>query len=76
MEEGKNAEREVDVYKVPYERVVQILQDYVGNDAEAAEPAYVADVLFGSVCSMTKEEAEALGLGYLYDAYGEEEEDE
>lgn len=55
---------------VPYERVVQILQDYVCNDAESAETDYVRDVL-ESVCGVTKEEAEALGFGYLFDTQGE-----
>ena len=51
---------------VSYERVVQILQDYVCNDAEAAEIGYVRDIL-ESVCGVTRKEAENLGLGYLFD---------
>ena len=54
------------MYSVSYERVVQILQDYVYNDVETAELDYVRDVL-ESFCRVTKEEAEALGLGYLFD---------
>ena len=54
------------MYSVSYERVVQILQDYVYNDVETAELGYVGDVL-ESFCGVTKEEAEALGLGYLFD---------
>ena len=52
--------------KVPYSRLLQILQDYVGNDADASELGYVRDIL-SDVCGVTAEEAEAIGLGYLFD---------
>ncbi len=54
---------------VCYDRVLQILQDYVEVDVEASETCYVRDIL-EDVCGVTKEEAEILGLGYIFD--GEE----
>ena len=59
---------------VSYDRLLQILQDYVNNDAEAAEEGYVRSIL-KDICGVNKEEAEQLGLGYLFDAEEEEEEE-
>ena len=59
---------------ISYSRLLQILQDYVNNDAEAAEEGYVRSIL-KDICGVNKEEAEQLGLGYLFDAEEEEEEE-
>jgi hypothetical protein len=46
-------------------RLLQILKDYVMNDAEAAsDDTYVATVLT-DICGMTREEVKEIGLGYL-----------
>lgn len=52
------------------QRLGQMLNAYIVNDAESADPAYVRDVL-RDVCGMTKDEAEELGLLWIY---GKEEE--
>ncbi len=55
------------------ERLIQIIQDYVGNDYEAAsEPGYVRDVLT-DVCGCDTEELKELGL---YDWLGFDEEED
>lgn len=51
------------------QRLGQMLNAYIVNDAESADPSYVREVL-RDVCGMTKEEAEELGLLWIY---GEEE---
>ena len=56
------------------ERLVSIIKSYVGNDYEAAEPGYVRETL-EDVCGMDKKEAEALGLGYVFDGDTEEDDD-
>lgn len=53
--------------EITKERVIQILQDYVYNDAEATELSYVREVLTG-VCGCDEEEMRALGFGYIFDA--------
>lgn len=57
------------------ERLVSIIQNYVGNDYEAAEPGYVRGVL-EDTCGMYREEAEALGLGYIFDNEDEDEDED
>ena len=54
------------VNDISKERLISIIQSYVENDCEAAEPGYVRETLEG-LCGMDKEEAEALGLGYIFD---------
>lgn len=61
---------------VPYERLLGILQDYVGNDYEATsgDSGYVRDALYAAGCG--KEIMKALGFDWLLDALesnGEEE---
>lgn len=48
------------------ERVIQILQDYVYNDVEAADTCYVRDIL-QDICGCTDDEMEYLGFGFLLD---------
>lgn len=50
--------------KVPYERLLQLFTEYVAFDAEAADPAYLREVLF-DVIGMTNGEAKSLGFGNL-----------
>ena len=48
------------------EQLASIIQYYVRNDYEAAwEPEYVRETL--EECGVGKEEAEALGIGYVFD---------
>lgn len=54
------------VKEISKERLVQIINDYISNDYEAAEGNYIKEAL-ENVCGMNKEEAEALGLGYIFD---------
>ena len=54
------------------ERLVSIIQSYVGNDCESAEPGYVRETL-ENVCGMDKTEAETVGLGYIFDCNTEED---
>lgn len=54
------------VNDISKERLVQIINDYISNDYEAAEGNYIKETL-ENVCGMNKEEAEALGLGYIFD---------
>lgn len=60
---------------VPYERLLRILQDYVGNDYEAtSDSGYVRDALYAAGCG--EEIMKALGFDWLFDALesnGEEE---
>ena len=48
------------------ERLAAIIQNYVNNDLEAAENGYVREVL-EDVCGIDTEEAEAIGLGFIFD---------
>ena len=48
------------------ERLAAIIQNYVNNDLEAAESGYVREVL-EDVCGIDTEEAEAIGLGFIFD---------
>lgn len=41
------------------ERLITIIQDYIANDAETADPGYLRDTILDI---MTEEEAEELGL--------------
>ncbi len=50
--------------QIPYERLKEILQTYITNDAAYAETEYVRDVLF-DVCGCTPEEIKELGFEYL-----------
>lgn len=54
------------VKDISKERLVQIINNYISNDYEAAEGNYIKETL-ENVCGMNKEEAEALGLGYIFD---------
>lgn len=56
------------------DRLLQILQDYVNNDAEAAEPEYIRNTLVDT-CGCSKEEIEEIGFSWLFpdDYWGEEE---
>lgn len=57
---------------VSYERVVQILQDYLVVEVESCgECSYVRETL-EEVCGMTRDEADSLGLGYIFDSADEE----
>lgn len=47
------------------DRVLQILQDYVSTDADAAEPSYVRYIL-RDICGMTDEEIEEAGFTWLF----------
>jgi hypothetical protein len=51
---------------VPYKELLRMFQDYVNNDASAADLSYVQDAL--SAVGVDKEKAELLGLGYVFDA--------
>ena len=52
---------------ISYERLHQILHDYVMNDFEgAAETEYVRDILLDT-CGCTEAEIEELGFGFLLD---------
>ena len=65
MNEEKNA--------IGYDRLKQILVDYVMNDFEAAaETEYVRDILM-NICGCTEEEMKELGFGFMID--DEESED-
>lgn len=56
------------VKEISKERLVQIINDYISNDYEAAEGNYIKiKETLENVCGMNKEEAEALGLGYIFD---------
>ena len=57
---------------IPYARLLQILKDYVENDAEATELKYVKGIL-ENVCGVTEEEANVLGFGYIFDCDKEKE---
>lgn len=50
------------------DRLKSLFRRYVENDFEAAEPGYVYEQL--TEMGVTKEEADELGLGYIYDAGG------
>lgn len=54
------------IHDISKERLAEIINDYVNNDYEATESNYIKEKL-ETVCSMDKEEAEALGLGYIFD---------
>ncbi len=58
--------------EIPYERLLQILQDYVWCDAEACGELKAVAVNL-SEQGVTEEEAELLGFKYIYDALKEEE---
>ena len=58
---------------VSYDRLLGILQTYVANDLEAADTAYVREILM-DVCGCTKKEMEDLGFGYLTDTMEDDEE--
>lgn len=51
---------------IGYERLKQILNDYISNDAECSEHAYVLDTL-RNVCGCEDEEIREIGFGYLLD---------
>ena len=55
------------------ERAMQIAREYIENDLEGAELSYVRDVLVNMI-GIEKEEAEEMGIGYIFDE--DEEEDE
>jgi hypothetical protein len=50
------------------DRLKSLFRRYVDNDFEAAEPGYVYEQL--TEMGVTREEADELGLGYIYDAGG------
>ncbi len=52
---------------IGYERMKQIAQTYISNDAEAADSSYVYDVLTGTV-GMDLDEMKELGFGWIHDA--------
>ena len=52
---------------VSYERVVQILQDYINNQTDQIECSWVYEELVER-CDVSDEELEDLGLGYLVDS--------
>lgn len=53
------------IHDISKERLAEIINDYVNNDYEATESNYIKEKL-ETICSMDKEEAEALGLGYIF----------
>ena len=52
---------------IGYDRMKQIAEEYISNDAEAAESSYVYDILTGTI-GMDQAEMEELGLKWLCDA--------
>ena len=55
------------------DRLIQIIQDYVGNDAECADADYIRTKLLDT-CGCSMEEIRALGLDWLFpddDMYGD-----
>lgn len=65
----------MDEEKIPYERLKQILCNYISNDAEAIELSYVRDIL-RDVCGCDDDEIIELGFSYLLDCADEDENDE
>lgn len=60
---------------IPYERLEQILCDYISNDAEATEISYIRETL-QDICGCSNEEIIELGFGYLLNCEEEDEENE
>ena len=59
--------------RLSYDRIVQILQLYINCEVVAAsEIQPILNTLKG-VCGMTRDEAELVGLGYLFDVGDEDE---
>jgi hypothetical protein len=56
------------------ERLANMLRSYVNLDVQGSSPKWVSEVLRGT-CGMTKEEAEQLGMSWVFD-YDYEEDDE
>ena len=56
------------------ERLANMLRSYVDQDVQGSSPEWVSEVL-RDVCGMSKEEAEQLGMSWVFD-YDYEEDDE
>lgn len=54
---------------ISYDRLHQILYDYVMNDFEAAETQYVRDILM-DICGCDTEEMLELGFGFMINEEG------
>lgn len=66
---------EDDDIEISKSRLVQIMQKYVENDANSAEPDYIREAL-SDICGITKEEAEILGFSYLLQEDESDEEED
>lgn len=65
MQSKNSVFKKEETHTVSYDRLVDILQRYVFNDAAAAEPEYIREVLV-DICGCRENELEELGLSGLF----------
>ena len=51
--------------EIPYRRLLDILQDYLRADMDAATVEYCRDDILRNICGCSDNEIRALGFGYI-----------